>query len=366
MKTRVTLTLIIAFAVLGAIFGAKFLSIRKAMEARARVVQPPVTVSAVTANEEVWQTTFPAVGSLASYRGIVVKTELEGVVRAIAIESGAEVAAGALLVELDTSVETAQLAGLEAQAKLAAANLTRAQELRANHTNTPADLDAAEAAVAQTRAAADQLRATIAKKRIVAPFAGRLGIVRIYPGQFLNKGDAIAQLETLDPIHVDFSLPQQDFPRLAMGQPVRVTSDAAPGQVLEGRIAAIDPRVSDTTRTIQVRATLANPGDKLRPGMFAQVEVVLPAEEKHVVVPNSAIIYNPYGDTVFVVENGVVQPRFIKPGPQRGEIVAVLSGLKPGEQVVTSGQLKLRAGSKVKIDNSLAPGANPAPKPTES
>lgn len=366
MKTRTVLTLIVALAVLGAIFGYKFFTIKKAMAARAAIVPPPVTVSATAAQAETWPNTLSAVGTLASYRGITVKTELEGLVRGIAVESGAVVEEGAVLVELDTSVESAQLAGLEAQARLADINVTRARELRQNGTNSQADLDSAEAALLHNRSAVDQLRATIAKKRIVAPFAGRIGIVQVYPGQFLTKGDAIVQLETLDPIHVDFSLPQQDLARVEKGQPVRVTVDAYPGRALEGVVTAINPRVSGATRTLQLRATLANPGELLRPGMFAQVEVILPAAENYLVLPASAIVYNPYGDSVFVIEEGVVHPRFVQTGPQRGDLVAILSGLKAGEQVVTSGQLKLRNGSSVVVDNSVAPDANPAPQPQES
>ncbi|ACB74218.1 efflux RND transporter periplasmic adaptor subunit [Opitutus terrae] len=366
MKTRLVLTLVVALAVFGAIFGYKFLTIRKAMAARAAMTVPPVTVSATEAKRETWPNTVSAVGALASFRGINVKAELEGVVRRIAFESGSAVAAGDLLVELDTSVESAQLAGLEAQARLAEITLTRARELRTNGTNAQADLDTAEAMLVQTRSAVEQLRATIAKKRIVAPFAGRLGIARIYPGQFISKGDAIVQLETLDPIHVDFSLPQQELGRISIGQQVNVSTDVLPNQALAGTITAIDPRVSETTRSVQVRATFANPEERLRPGMFARVEVVLAASENYIVLPSAAIVFNPYGDSVFVIENGVAQPRFVQPGPQRGDLTAILSGLQPGEQVVTSGQLKLRKGSAVRVDNSIAPEANPAPKPVES
>lgn len=366
MKTRIVLTLVIALAVFGAIFGYKFITIKRAVAARAAMVPPPVTVSATEAKQETWPNTLSAVGALASFRGINVKAEVEGVVRRIAFESGATVAEGALLVELDTSVESAQLAGLEAQAKLAEINLGRARELRTNGTNAQSDLDTAEAVVLQTRSAVDQLRATIAKKKITASFAGRLGIARIYPGQFISKGDILVQLETLDPIHVDFSLPQQDLARIKIGTRVNVFTDVHPGESFPGQITAIDPHVSETTRSVQVRATFANRDESLRPGMFARVEVVLAASENFLVLPTTAIIYNPYGDSVFVIENGTAQPRFVQPGPQRGDLTAIVSGLKPGEQVVTSGQLKLRKGIPVRVDNTVAPDANPAPKPTES
>jgi membrane fusion protein, multidrug efflux system len=366
MKIRSLLIVVVALAVFGAIFGFKFRAMQKAQAAMAAMKPQAVTVSVAAAHEETWPNTIPAVGSLASFRGITVKSELAGTIRRVAAESGAVVAAGDVLVELDTSVESAQLAGLEAQAKLAGINLGRARDLRAAGTNTPNDLDTAEATLAQARSAVDQLRATIAKKRIVAPFAGRLGIVLVYPGQFLGSGDPLVVLETIDPIHVDFSLPQQELGRLATGLPVRFTVDAYPGQSFEAKITAISPRVSDATRDLDLRATLANPGEKLRPGMYARVEVVLPATERALVLPASAVVHNPYGETIYVIEQGVAHQRFIKTGPSRGDLILVLSGLKPGEQVVTSGQIKLRNGSEVRIDNSSAPTAEAAPQPQES
>lgn len=365
MKTRLVLTLLAALAVLGAIFGYKYLTMRRGMAARAGMVRPPATVSAAPAREETWPHTLTAVGSLASFRGITVKTELEGLVRRIAFESGAAVAEGALLVELDTSVEAAQLAGLEAQAKLAALNLTRARELRANGSNTPVDLDTAEAVLVQSRSAVEQLRALMAKKRIVAPFAGRLGIALIYPGQFLGKAEPIVQLEALDPIHLDFTLPQQEIGRAAVGQKIRLHVDAFPDRVFEGVIEAIAPRVSDATRSISLRATVPNRDETLRPGMFGRAEVELPGSARTVVLPTASIVYNPYGNFVYVVEGGIARQRFVQTGPQRGNLVAIVSGLKPGEATVTSGQIKLRNGSPVRVDNSVVPSANPAPTPTE-
>lgn len=366
MIKRTLLTAVVALAVLGAIFGYKFLAIRKAMAAHAAMVMPPATVSAATATVQTWPNTIEAVGTLTSYQGITVKTELDGLVRAVVARSGATVTAGEALVVLDTASEEAQLRGLEAQSRLAEINLVRARELRANNTNTPNELDAAEAASAQARAAVDQLAVTIAKKHIAAPFAGRLGIVKVYPGQFLSKGDALVALEAVDPIHIDFSLPQQELGRLAVGQPVALRVDAHPDRTFNATIAAISPRIDDATRSIDIRATLANADEALRPGMYARLEVLLPATERALVLPSTAIVRNPYGETVFVIENGTVQQRFVKTGPQRGDLVLILSGIEPGTQVVTSGQIKLRNGSPVRIDNSAAPDANPAPTPVES
>ncbi len=366
MIKRTVLTAVVALAVLGAIFGYKFLAIRKSMAAHAAMVMPPATVSAATATVQTWPNTLEAVGTLTSHQGVTVKTELEGLVRTVVARSGATVAPGDALVVLDTASEQAQLRGLEAQARLAEINLERARELRANNTNTPNELDAAEAASAQARAAVDQLAVTIAKKHIAAPFAGRLGIVKVYPGQFLSKGDALVALEAIDPIHVDFSLPQQELGRLAVGQPVALRVDAHPDRTFTATIAAISPRIDDATRSIDIRATLANTDEALRPGMYARLEVMLPPTERALVLPSTAIVRNPYGETVFVIEHGTVQQRFVKTGPQRGDLVLILSGIEPGTQVVTSGQIKLRNGSPVRIDNSAAPDANPAPTPVES
>lgn len=366
MKKRSLLLVLAALVALVAIFGYKFYTIRRTMAAMAAQQIPPVTVSAAKVGSETWVNTISAVGSLASFRGITVKTEVEGLVRDIPAVSGRAVAEGEALVQLDSSVEDAQLAGLEAQARLAELNLGRARELRTNGTNTPNDLDTAEATLASARSAVAQLKATLAKKRIVAPFAGRLGIVQVHPGQFLSKGDALVVLESIDPIHLDFSLPQQEISRLSDGQPVRLTVDAYPSRTFEGRITALSPRVSEATRNLDVRATLANPEGALRPGMFARAEVVLPANEESLVIPAAAIIYNPYGETVYVIENGTAHQRFIKTGLTRGNLTQVREGLKAGDQIVTSGQIKLRNGSAIHIDNTSAPDANPAPKPQES
>lgn len=365
MKIRILPTLIVAVVVFGSIFGYKYLAMRRGMAAQAGQVRPPTTVSAAAAQEETWPNTLNAVGSIASFRGITVKNEIEGAVRHIAFTSGAYVEAGAPLVDLDDSIEAASLPGLEAQAKLAATNLARARDLRAADTNALADLDAAEATAASTQSALASLRATVAKKHIVAPFAGRLGIARIYPGQFLGKAEAIVQLETLDPVYVDFSLPQQSIAQVAVGQTVHIQVDAFPGRVFAGTIAAISPRVDDSTRSLSLRAAVPNADEALRPGMFGRVEVVLPGTARSIVLPTSAVVYNPYGNFVFVIDGGVAKQRFVQTGPQRGNVIAILSGLQPGEQVVTSGQIKLRNGSPVRVDNTAAPSADPAPKPAE-
>jgi len=366
MRKRIILTTLSALAVLGAIFGYKFYGIHRMQAAMAGMKQPLVTVSAAAVREETWPNTITAVGSLTSFRGITVKTELLGTVSEVVAVSGALVSKGDVLVTLDTAAEEAQLAGLDAQAKLAEINLGRARGLRANDTNTPTDLDTAEATFASATSAVAQLRVTIAKKHVVAPFAGRLGIVKVYPGQYLAGGDPLVALECIDPIHADFSLPQQELSRLKVGQSVQLTVDAYPERIFEAKIAAISPRVTDATRSIDVRATLENQDEALRPGMYAHAYVVLPPTEHAMVLPSSAVVHNPYGETVYVIENSLAKQRFIKTGPQRGDLIMVTDGLKAGDQVVTSGQIKLRNGSAVRIDNSVAPEADPAPKPNES
>ncbi len=366
MNKRLFLTAVISLAILGALFGYKVLSIRREMAAHAAMVVPPATVSAATVTQQTWPNSLSAVGTLTSFQGTRIKTELDGLVLRVVAQSGTVVEAGDLLVVLDTASEEAQLRGLEAQAKLSEITLARAKELRANNTNTLSDLDTAEATATQAHAAVDQLRVTIAKKHIAAPFAGRLGIVQVYPGQFLSKGDALVVLESIDPIHVDFSLPQQELGRLTVGQTVQLVVDTYPGHPFAAKITAISPRIDDATRAIDIRATLANSDETLRPGMYARAEVILPPTERALVLPSAAIIHNPYGESVFVIVDSTVQQRFVKTGPQRGDLVLITEGLKAGEQVVTAGQLKLRNGASVRIDNSAAPGANPAPKPTES
>jgi membrane fusion protein (multidrug efflux system) len=334
---------------------------------------PPTTVTAADVKPDTWGDSLTAPGSLEAVQGVTVAAETAGKVVKIAFEPGAVVAAGALLVQLDTSTEEAQLQAAEATAALARLNLERARELRQSNTNSQADLDAAEAQAKQAQAQADSIRAVIAKKTIRAPFAGRLGIRYVNLGQILREGDAISALQTLDPIYVNFSLPQQRLAQLARGTKVRVTSDAAPGQVFTGEINAINPEIDAATRNVRVQATLTNTGEMLRPGMFANVEIVLPTQARVLTIPVTAILYAPYGDSVFVIDEKkdeqsgklqqVLRQQFIRVGGSRGDFVNVLDGLKPGERVVSSGVFKLRPGTPVVIDNSLAPDAQLHPKP---
>lgn len=375
MKKRVILTTLIALVILGAIFGSKFLSIRKSAAAMAGMKPPPATVATATATAQTWRSTLSAVGTIESFQGVTLRSEIEGRILKIAFESGASVKVGDLLVELESSEEQAQLKSLEAAARLATAALQRAKELRANNTNTEVELETAEATHAQALAAIERLRSALAKKHIVAPFAGRVGIRQVNIGQFLNKGDPIVTLEAINPAYVDFALPQQELPHLQAGLPVHVRVDAFPGRTFEGRIEAIDPRVSSETRNVRVRAIVPNPEEVLRPGFFAQINVELPDETKVLELPATAVVYSPYGNSVYVVTEKagtdgakqlVVQQRFVTTGGKRGDLVSILKGLEAGDQVVTAGQMKLRNGAPVVINNSVVPTSSPTPTPAQS
>ncbi len=342
----------------------------------AAAAMPPTTVTAAGAQSQSWENSLPATGSLLAVQGVTVGAEVPGKVVQIAFEAGAAVKAGDLLVQLDTTTEAAQLRAAEATAALAKANLQRARDLRENNTNSEAELDAADAQAKQADAQVEAIRAVIAKKTIRAPFDGRLGLRLVNLGQILREGDPISTLQTLDPIYVNFSLPQQRISQIAPGAVVHVTSDAAPGESFEGKITAISPEVDTSTRNIRVQATITNRGEKLRPGMFANVEVMLPTRTEALAIPATAVLYAPYGDSVFVIEEKkdeqsgkvqqVLRQQFIRLGAARGDFVNVVDGLKPGEQVVTAGVFKLRGGMPVVIDNTLAPNAQLAPKPKDA
>lgn len=373
MKKRVFLVTLIALAVAGGIFGYKYYTVRKAMAAMANTKRPPATVTTAEATPQNWAHTLSAVGTVESHQGIVLRSEIDGRIIRLNFDSGAVVKPGDVLVELEADTESAQLKSLEAAARLAAAQLERARELRASNTNTAVEFDTAEAQHAQSLSAIEGLKATLAKKRIVAPFAGTLGIRQINLGQFLNKGDTLVTLEAVNPAYVDFALPQQELPRLRPGLAVRVQIDAFPGRVFQGTIEAINPRVSEVTRNVRLRAIVPNPDETLRPGLFARVTVELPGTEPVLELPATAIVYSPYGNSVYVVKSAgqdsgqlVVEQRFITTGARRGDQVAIVKGLKAREQVVTSGQMKLRNGVPVVVNNTVVPANSAQPTPAES
>lgn len=339
----------------------------------ALMVMPPEVVTATEVKAEEWESTLRATGSLVTVQGVTVSAELAGKVVRIAFEPGAKVAQGDLLVQLDTSTEEAQLRAAEASAALAKVNLDRTTELLASKAVSKSDYDLIDAQYKQAAAQVDSIRAIIAKKSVTAPFAGRLGIRLVNLGQILHEGDPIVSLETLDPIYFNFSLPQQQLAEVAVGSVVRAKTDNESGEVFVGKISAINPDVDAATRSVRIQATMPNPQEKLHPGMFATVELVLPTRQKVLSLPATAVLYAPYGDSVFVIDEKknaqtgvlekVLRQQFVRLGAARGDFVTVVTGLQAGETVVTSGVFKLRAGMMVVVDNKLAPDAQVAPKP---
>lgn len=376
MKRKIAVVAAALVAVVIVLAGVKALQIRALIKAGSEFSVPAETVSATEVRQETWESTLPAIGSIAAVQGVELRAELAGTVRDIAFNSGGTAAKGQVLVQLDTSSEEAQLRAAEAQAELARLNLERARDLRAQGVTSQSDLDSREAAFRQTAGEVDAVRATIAKKTIRAPFSGRLGIRSVNLGQFVNPGDAIVSIHSLDPVYVDFSVPEQQLAQVQRAMEVRVETDATPGRAFTGQVTALNPEVDPATRSIKVQATVANPGGELRPGMFARVVLVLPESKPFLVIPSTAVLHAPYGDSVFVVSDvrnettgtTVKQVRMttVRLGDTRGDFVAVASGLEAGQTIVTSGVFKLRNGSPVVLDNSLAPDAQAVPRPPNS
>lgn len=374
-KTLLFIASLVGFALLiaGPLFLVKMAQFKAMGAAGAAMVMPPTTVTAAPAEAGKWENSFNSTGSVVAVQGVTIAAEVPGKIVKIAFESGATVKAGDVLVQLDISTEESQLRAAEATAALAKANLDRARDLRERNTNSLAELDAADAQAKQAQAQVENIRTIIAKKTIRAPFAGRLGLRLVNLGQILKEGEAVTQLQTMDPVYVNFSLPQQRLPLIAAGNVVRIKTDAAPNQTLEGKITAISPEIDPTTRNVRVQATVSNAGETLRPGMFVNVDIVLPTHTEVLTIPVTSVLNAPYGDSVFVVDEKknettgkveqVLRQQFIRIEGARGDFVNVVEGLKPGETVVTSGVFKLRPGMNVVIDNKLAPPAQLAPKP---
>ena len=373
MLKKFILTGLAIVVIVGALFLIKRSQFNAMGAAGAAMVMPPETVTSAAVEDSSWADLVTATGSVAAVQGVVIGAEMGGKVAKISFEAGAVVNTGDVLVELDTSTEVAQLRAAEATAQLTQANVDRSRDLAEKSTISKAELDAAEAQFKQASAQADSIRAVIAKKTIKAPFAGRLGLRQVNLGQILKDGDPIATLQTLNPVYINFSVPQQRLAVLTVGTGIRATTDAAPGATFEGKITAVSPEIDPITRNVRVQATVNNDGEKLRAGMFATVEVILPTGAKVLVIPATAVSYAPFGDSVFVIDEKkneksgqmqkVLRQQFIRLGPARGDFVSVVSGLKAGEAIVTSGVFKLRAGMDVVIDNRLAPTAELAPKP---
>ena len=369
---KIIIGLVIVVVVAVALGLVKGLQIGTMIAAGKSFVPPPETISSAVAHEEKWQDTLPAVGSVTAAQGVIVSPEIAGTVSEIAFESGATVNQGDLLVKLDAASEEAQLRAAESQTEWAKVSAERLRKLQADKTVSQSELDQAEAALKQATANADTIRATIAKKNIRAPFAGRLGIRLVNLGEQLEVGKGIVSLQALTPVFVDFSLPQQNLSQLVTGLVVQVTSDSYPGTNFTGELAAINPDLNAMTRSVQLRAKLENADQLLRPGMFVHVAVVLPQAEAVLTVPATAVLSAPFGDAVYLIEpqvaggvtNLVAQQKFIRTGRTHGDFVSVESGLKAGDRVVTSGLFKLHNGSSVQENNAATDSPKPSLTPT--
>lgn len=381
LTKRMIWMLIGVLVVFGGVFAVKAVMSAGTNQFFDNMPQPPVAVSAYTAATQRWSDAAEAVGTFVAVNGTDVTTEAGGVVHALEFEAGQPVKAGTVLVRLNTANELATLQALEATAKLAVVQRDRWRELGRDKLVSQAEVEERATDAASAVANAEAQRALIAQKTIRAPFSGVLGIRRVNLGQFVSPGDPIVSLQSLDPIYLDFSLPEQRTDQVTEGTLVRVGVDALPGQSFEGKVTAIEPLVDANTRNFKVQATLANADGRLRPGTFARVGFDLGGEQTVVVIPQTAVSFNPYGNAVYVVEKGkndpnakgpdgkpvgqqlLVKQRFVTTGATRGDLIAVTDGLKPGEQVVTSGLLKLRNDAVVTINNKVQPAADAKPQP---
>jgi membrane fusion protein (multidrug efflux system) len=376
MKKKIIITVVGVFVLIGVLGGIKGLQIGRMVAQGKQFVPPPEVVTAAAVQSASWESVLTAVGSLEAVQGVTVAAEMGGRVVNIAFEPGTKVEKGDLLVQQDTSSETARLRAAEATLSLARTELERKRKLFARKTISQSEFDTVDAQFKQAAAEVDNIRTIIDKKTIRAPFAGRLGIRLVNLGQILNEGDPIVSLQSLDPIFVNFLLPQRQLARLRTGLTVRVTTDALPGQAVEGKISAINAEVDDATRNIRIQATVGNPGERLRPGMYVQAAVVMPVKQDVLTIPATAVLYAPYSNSVFVLDSKpaqdggqpqqVVRQQFVRLGEKRGDYVAVLSGLKQGDRVVSTGVFKLRNGQPVVVDNTLAPEFKLAPQPENS
>ena len=371
MKKRMFFTLLGLLIVFGGVFGYKAFVAYKTEQYFANQPVPAQTVSATEAVTDTWQPRITATGSLSAAQGVDITTEIEGRVTAIEVEDGARVEQGTVLVQLDAAGLAAELRGARAEARLAELELERQRRLREQNVTSEADVDRAASQLEQMRARVDGIQAQLDRKTIEAPFTGRLGILQVDVGQYVDAGQEVVTLQTLDPINVDFAVPQQRLAQLREGQPVAVEVDGIDNNPFHGQIKAISPKVDQATRNVSVRARMSNPDGALRPGMFVNAAVQLPEQENVITLPQTAITYNPYGNSVFLVretqsDSGeeilTVERTFVRTGSTRGDQVQILSGIEPGQTVVTSGQLKLRNGSKVTIDNTPEPTNNPSPE----
>jgi len=375
MVKRMLVTLGVTIAIVSALGFVKFKQIQTAIAQGASFQPPPEAVTTIVASEASWATTLSAIGTTAAVQGVTVSADLPGTVEKLSFDSGQFVHAGDVLALLDTRQERAQLAALEAQRELARITFERIKGLLGEGVVSQAEFDRAAADFRQSEARVGELHAVIERKTIRAPFSGVLGLRKANLGQYLAGGGEVVELQSLSPIYVNFAVPQQSTRDIAIGRAVRVTANDGAGGSWAGRVTALDSKVDEATRNIQVQATLANADGALRPGMFVEALLDLGPARRVVVLPSSAVSYAPFGDSVFVVADMTtadgkpyrgVRQQIVKLGPSRGDQISILSGVKAGEEVVTSGVFKLRNGAAIQINNSVRPANNPAPKPENS
>ncbi len=375
MYARISIALFGLIVVVGALGAVKGLQIKRMIAHGEAFIPPPQTVSVAPVIRSAWEETIQAVGTIAAVKGVVTTAELPGKVAHIAFESGSHVIAGQLLLQQDISIETAQLKVATSERDLARKELKRVQSLYARKVVPVAQLDELASRLEQAGAQVELIQANIAKKTIRAPFIGRLGIRQVNLGEVMASGQAIVTLQALDPIYVDFQVPQHYLPSLKEDLTVRVRSDALQDRVVEGKISALNPEVDSATRNIKVQATLPNRDERLRPGMYATVLVVLPVKKRVLTIPTTAVSFAPYADSVFLVEKSeadnadgqlVLRQQFVQLGERRGDYVAVQKGVNFGQQVVSTGVFKLRNGQTVVVDNSNSPTFETTPRPKDA
>jgi len=374
MKRMIVMLLVVGL-LFGGIFGYKIFMMRMMGKAMASQKMPPATVSAMLAQHADWQPELKAVATLRAAQGVDVTSEITGLIDKILFKSGDVVTAGQPLVQLNAESDLAQMHSKEAEAELARTVYERDKKQFAMHAVSQAVLDADAADLKSKLALVAEKQALLAKKTILAPFSGQLGISTASRGQFINPGEKIVTLQSLDTLYADFHLPQQDFPALAAGQIVQLSMDAYSGRAFTGKISTVDPQVEKATRNIQVEAAVDNADHSLLPGMYASVIVQAGKSAQYLTVPQTSVTYNPYGETLFVVQEGgkgadgkpllVAKQVFVTTGPTRGDQVAILKGLKAGDTVVTSGQMKLKNDSPVIINNKITPSNDKAPQPVD-
>jgi membrane fusion protein (multidrug efflux system) len=369
--TKAFLGVLLIVLVIGAI---KTFQIKKMQSTP--MVMPPATVSSVQVKEEIWPPIFSSVGTISAVQGATVSAELAGTVAEIKFENGGIAKKGDVLVRLDASSEEAQLKSAEAELELARSDLSRARDLATRNVVSKAELDSAESKFKQKEGVVNNMRSMISKKEVLAPFDGQLGIRQVNVGQMVTAGQQVVSLQALDPLYVDFAMPQQNLPKLTPGLEVHVHTDVVAEREFTGKLTALNSSVDPVTRNVTLQATIENKDHALRPGMFAKIDVVLPEKEKTLIVPGTAISYAPYGDSVFVIEkkkdektgkeSQVLRQQFIRVGEARGDFVSITKGLQSGQQIVSTGVFKLRNGMPVVINNDLAPKPQLNPKPSDT